>query len=488
MIKKKTKLTIFRTLIDIIANFINKFNLKILKIQKKSVFNLILISSICIVFLYLTYLSIPSFYKNDLHKSFVQDLQKSLNHELSIPKNIKYSIIPRPHFVYNDVKFLDKGDTNISNFAEIKKLKIFISQKNLFNKLKIKPKYIVIDEGNFYFNSNNVKNLNFIFTSKLYTDVLIKNSNLFFKNKSKELITLLSSNYIELEFDKKNKKNSAKLLGKIFNTSIKIESSIDFSSKKNQTSIYLKDLKLKIKNGSSYDKNYSSYNQIKSFRTNLNSNIKLEKKRLYIKSIESNFQLIPLNYAVDVDLNPFSFNSEISLEKININKLGSPVLLEDLIKNFILENKVINGNIIFKIDNIKNNKLIDDLYMVLNLNSGIISFKKTEFKIKKIGNLNILSNSFRLDDDRLTFRGNFNLVVKNEKEFYKKFMIPKKNRFPIRNVEVNCVYSFATNKFYVDKIIFNNDRINIIDIQYEEIDNWPKFKKLIQNSTNFYSG
>ena len=126
--------------------------------------------------------------------------------------------------------------------------------------------------------------------------------------------------------------------------------------------------------------------------------------------------------------------------------------------------------------------------MLINLNSGKISFKKTEFKIKKIGNLNILSNSFQLDDDRLTFRGNFNLVVKNEKEFNKKFMIPKKNRFPISNVEVNCVYSFATNKFYVHKIIFNNDRNNIIDVQFEEINNWPKFKKLIQNSINFYSG
>jgi hypothetical protein len=67
-------------------------------------------------------------------------------------------------------------------------------------------------------------------------------------------------------------------------------------------------------------------------------------------------------------------------------------------------------------------------------------------------------------------------------------MIPKKNRFPIKNVGIISMYSFATNKFYIDKIIFNKDKNNIIDLQYEEINNWAKFKKLIQSSTIFYSG
>ncbi len=488
MIKKKTKFTILRTFTDFIVKFINKFDQKNLKVSKTSIFNFILISSISSVFLYLIYLSIPSFYKNDLHIKLVEDLQKSFNQDLSLPKNIKYSIIPKPHFIYSDVKFLDKDETKISNFAEIKKLKIFISQKNLFNKEKIKSKYIVIEDGNFYFNKNNLKNLNFIFKSKINSDILIKKSNLFYKNNNKELVTLLSSKDIEIKYDKKIQKNSILLIGKIFNTPIKIQSVIDFISKKNNTNILLKDLKLKIKNESIYKKKYSSYNQIKSFRTNLNSKIKIDENRFYIKSIESNFQLIPLNYTMDIDLDPFSFNAAIQLDKINFNKLGSPIIIEDLVKNFILENDVLNGNIFFKIDEIKNNKLIDDLDLLLNLNFGKISFKKSEFKIKKIGNLNILSNSFQLDDNRLNFNGNFNLEVKNEKNFFKKFMIPKKNRFPLKNIQIKSMYSFATNKFYIDKITFNNDKKNIIYLQFEEIDNWAKFKKLVQNSTAFYSG
>ena len=72
-----------------------------------------------------------------------------------------------------------------------------------------------------------------------------------------------------------------------------------------------------------------------------------------------------------------SQNHGTNLMEININKLGSPIIIEDLIKNFILENEVINGSIILKIDEIKNNKLIDDLYMLLNLNFGKISFEKS---------------------------------------------------------------------------------------------------------------
>lgn len=488
MIKKNIKLTILRTLIASITNFFNKFKLKNLKYPKSSYSNLILISVISMFFLYLIYLSIPSFYKNDLNELLTEDLEKSFNQDLSLPKNVKYSIIPAPHFTFSNVKFFNDDETNISNFAEIKELKVFISQKNLFKKSFIKPKYIVVKEGNFYFNKKNLKKLDFIFQSKLHSKIIIKKSNLFFKNQDKELISLLGSKNIQLNIDKKNKKNLITLVGKIFNTPIKIESVIDYLSKNNETSILLKDLKLKIKNTSSYNKSYSSYSEIKSFRTILNNNLKIDNNKLSLKSIDSNFQLVPVDYSIDIELDPFSFNSEISIEKININKLGSPIIIEDLVKNFILENEVINGEIKLKIKDIKNNKLIDHLYILLDLNSGKIFFKETYFKIKKIGYLNILSNNFELVDDRLSFRGNFNLDIENEKNFYKKFMVPKKNRFSLENIKINCQYNFATSKFYIKNIVFNDDVKNIVEFQYEEITNWATFKKLIQKSTKTYSG
>ena len=301
-------------------------------------------------------------------------------------------------------------------------------------------------------------------------------------------MTLINSKNIQLKYDNKKKKNFVSLNGNIFNTPIKIESNVDYISKTNETNILLKDLKLKIKNLSDYKKKYSSYNEIKIFRTELNNNLKIDDDKLLINSSFSNFQLIPVDYQIDIDLDPFYFNSKIYLEKMNISQINSPIIFEDLIKNFVLGNNVINGKINFKIDEVKNNKIIENLNINLKFNSGEIFFKDANFKVKKIGNLSILSNSFELDDDRLILNGIFNLEIKNEKNFYRKFMVSKKNRFSLTKIKFEFVYNFATNKFYINKIIFNDDLKNIIDLQYEEVSNWAKFKKLIQNSTEYYSG
>ena len=488
MIKKKIKLTNFHTFVNLITSFFNKFDPKNIKNSKHSHLFLSLITFIIILFLYLVYLSIPSFYKNEVHDNLLNRLQNSFNQNLSLPKNIKYSIIPSPHFIYSDIKFLNDKNDKIISFAEIKELKIYISQKNLFNQSKIKVKYITIDKGNFYFDRENIKKLDFIFNSKISSDIIINNSNLFFKNKNKELVTLINSKNIKLKYDNKKKKNFVSLNGNIFNTPIKIESNVDYISKTNETNILLKDLKLKIKNLSDYKKKYSSYNEIKIFRTELNNNLKIDDDKLLINSSFSNFQLIPVDYQIDIDLDPFYFNSKIYLEKMNISQINSPIIFEDLIKNFVLGNNVINGKINFKIDEVKNNKIIENLNINLKFNSGEIFFKDANFKVKKIGNLSILSNSFELDDDRLILNGIFNLEIKNEKNFYRKFMVSKKNRFSLTKIKFEFVYNFATNKFYINKIIFNDDLKNIIDLQYEEVSNWAKFKKLIQNSTEYYSG
>ena len=70
----------------------------------------------------------------------------------------------------------------------------------------------------------------------------------------------------------------------------------------------------------------------------------------------------------------------------------------------------------------------------------------------------------------------------------KNLWFQKKNRFSLENIKINCQYNFATSKFYIKNIVFNDDVKNIVEFQYEEITNWATFKKLIQKSTKTYSG
>jgi len=127
LVKQYNKLNIF---------FLNKF-----KFQKKSKdknevsdFNKILISSIALLFIYMFYLLIPILYD----KSWVQNnietkLSDEFKIDFSVSSKISYEILPSPNFTLEDVKILTNIENNPVEVAEIKKLKVYISQKNFFN-------------------------------------------------------------------------------------------------------------------------------------------------------------------------------------------------------------------------------------------------------------------------------------------------------------------------------------------------------------------
>ena len=85
-------------------------------------------------FLYLLYLSIPSLYDTGrVQKALYEGLSDETGLNLSLSSNITYRILPSPHFFIKDAKiFYDKQDVS-SEIAEIKNLRVFIKQKNLFN-------------------------------------------------------------------------------------------------------------------------------------------------------------------------------------------------------------------------------------------------------------------------------------------------------------------------------------------------------------------
>ena len=88
-----------------------------------------------VFFLYLLYLSIPSLYDTGrVQKALYKGLSDETGLNLSLSSNITYRILPSPHFLYKNTKiFYDKDDVS-NEIAEIKNLRVFINQKNLFNK------------------------------------------------------------------------------------------------------------------------------------------------------------------------------------------------------------------------------------------------------------------------------------------------------------------------------------------------------------------
>ena len=62
--------------------------------------------------------------------------------EFSLTPEISYSILPKPHFQINDVIIFNKQDDFQKEIAQVKKLKIYLYQKNFLKKQKLKIKSI----------------------------------------------------------------------------------------------------------------------------------------------------------------------------------------------------------------------------------------------------------------------------------------------------------------------------------------------------------
>ena len=141
---------------QIVKTFNNLINKTIFKVQNKtnnnfkiSNFNKYLIIVVSLLFFYLFYLLIPTFYE----KKWVQtNIESRLLNEFKLNLNtsadISYRILPSPHFLIKyskiSIKTLEK-----KSIAEIKNLKVFISQNNFFDKDRMNIKEVNIDDANF---------------------------------------------------------------------------------------------------------------------------------------------------------------------------------------------------------------------------------------------------------------------------------------------------------------------------------------------------
>ena len=108
---------------------------------KTTNFNRYLIGFVILIFIYLFYLSLPSIYeKNWVQKTIEKQLSSEYNLNFSISSEISYEILPSPHFNVKNAKIIYDS----KKISEIKVLKIFIYQKNLFIKENLEIKKILI--------------------------------------------------------------------------------------------------------------------------------------------------------------------------------------------------------------------------------------------------------------------------------------------------------------------------------------------------------
>ena len=505
---KKYKIHKFDNNIINIFDKLNKFDVSIInkfynnKFSQISNFNKTLIFLIFTLFIYLFYLSIPSLYdKGRLQKVLTEKLINEFKINLSISPEITYSILPAPHFLIKNAKIFNDNLENPKELSQIKELKIFISQKHLYDESALSIESFLIKKANIFFQTEDLKYFSKFKKNKFSPKkISIEKSKVFFKDKDNELITIFSISNLDSFYALEKKLNQIIANGEIFNIPYKIKWVKDFDTELNSTTlINLNRLKIKIKN-LFLIKEKKSINEIIVNNSNLTTNYEIKNNSIVFDSSNSKINNIKVEYDGKVNLKPFNIKLNINLNDYNITKvLKSPSILIELLNSELFFNKNLSGNIALNTMDNSNNRLFNSSKILFNLKNGKIDLNNSFLISDKIGKLNLTNSKLFLNNGELIFKSSFVMDVDSQKDFYRIFQIPKNNRINLKKLLFDLEINIFKNKIIFNDFMFNDssldlsENVKIFLNNYNNTDNnffdkWINVKLFVNNLFSNYEG
>jgi hypothetical protein len=491
----------------IVKKFNNLIKKTIFNVQNKtnnkltiSNFNKYLITFIGLLFFYLFYLLIPLLYdKGWVQNNIENKILNEFKINISASRDISYRILPSPHFLIKDSKILIDNVNSKKSIADIRSLKVFLSQKNFFNKKKMKLKKITIDNANFTLLRNELKIIN-DYSNNQFSNKKIKiiNSNIFFKDNLNEIITIIKINKAIALFDNEKKINLFKLEGNVFGVlftfNIKGQNN---SSKNREINFKAKSLKLDISNVSIAENTKSSIgkNTVSFLNSQIRSKYSIKKELITFESDKSRLNNSKVNYKGKLSINPFDLDLDIDLSEYKISKLfnAHPILIE-----FIKTGLLFNENLSLDLSIVAKSSELNALFHVVKINSNIVNGKlnldKTLFINNDIGFLELSNSHVFLENNELTLNTDILINIENSKPLFSFLNTSKKSRKKIENILINLNYNFLTNAIRFNNIKIDNNEMNnqflnlIEDFNDNNLDNLIKVKNLLNKLLNSYEG
>ena len=491
----------------IIKYFNNSIQRTIFKVQNKtnnnfniSVLNKYLIAFIIGLFIYLFYLLLPLMYnKTWVQKNIENKLLNEFRINLNTSADITYRILPAPHFLIKDSKINVNDDGKKTSIAEIKVFQVFLSQANFLDKEKMNIKKIVINNANFTLLENNIKLLK-NFSKKDFSNkkIIIKNSNIFFKNKLKEVIFITKVESGFFFFDNKKLLNFLNLEGEVFN----IPFDFNFLNRNDDTkyeevNLNFKSLKLDIFNQLFIDKdNLIIGESIISFLKNtIKTKYNIEEKLIIFKSDKSRMNNLQVNYDGLLSINPFNLDLNIYLTNYRISKLFNiNSIVTEFIKSELLFNENISINTSLFIDSSTQNTLFKNVEINFNVVSGKINFDKTMLTNNEMGSLKLSNSNLFFKDNNLIFNSDILIDVKNPDRLFSFLNTNKSLRKDFKNILINLDYHFLDkqikfNSVKVDNIKINDELLMIMDgFKGNDLNNFNNNRRLVNQLLEAYDG
>ena len=434
-----------------IESYFNKLRLFILSLKKFKFDrnNKVFLGFVAVVFLTLTYFLIPTAYNKKLIQSEIENqIFQKYQIDIKFNNQISYNLFPKPNFSSKGLSIL----RNEKDIGIVKNFKIFIGFKNFFRINQIQTLDLVLDKSEF-----NIKKDDLVFFSNLMkiepnkNKMIIKNSNIFFKNKADEVLFINQIKNSSLYFDLQNLKNVFTSKNKIFNVPYKFIAKNDKLNKSLDLKIVSKKLVLKIENKTDYGKQNNTGALKVTFKNKNNLfNYDINKDSL-------NFDLKDTNRFYDglIEFKPFYLETDLNYEGLNLKNFSNPLFIE-IFRSQILNNENLNAKINLDIKNIYDFDRFSDLSLKFKIEQGKMIFSKSKIKWKN--NVNILFEDTNLDfeNEKISLNGRMIINIEDKNDFYKSFQINKGLRKDLKNIELDFNYDFNENRIYFDNLRFDN--------------------------------
>jgi hypothetical protein len=492
---------------QIAKNFNNLIKKTIFKVQNKtntkfkiSTFNKFLITFIGILFFYIFYLLLPLLYDKGWVKDNIETkLLSEFKIDLSSFKDISYRILPAPHYLIKDSKILLNSLKNPESIADVKNFKIFISQKNLFNKEKMTIKNITINEANFFLLRSDFKILNNSNNNKFSNKKIeIKKSNIFFKDNLEEIIAIVKINRAILFFEDKELLNLFNLKGNVFTIpfTLEVKNTNDLIKKK-EINFKAKSLNLNVFNESVVEQNNQviGKNIISFLNSTISTQYEVDDKFITFISNSSRINGSKIKYNGELSINPFDLNLNIILNDYKISQLFKRnSIFTELLKSelFFNENITLNTSLIVK-SNTKN-QIFHKAEIYFTIKNGKINLDNTKFINNDIGLFKLDNSNVFYENNKLVLNTDLLLDVKDSNRLFSFLNTSKKSRKEIRNILINLNYDFLSNEIQFNNIKINNSDmegqfLNIIDgFKDNSPNNLIKSRRLFNQLFDVYDG
>ena len=457
---------------------IENFNIPdyVSRLRKKNPFGTI-ISFIALIFLFSLYFTIPTFYS---YENYDKEIQRKVSEDFKLNlrniSGVTYLMLPQPHFLIEECDIYFLNDPN-EKILKTKHLKINIFSKNFHKKDKIEFKSIHLNKEDLDLQFIDIKNFYNHLKNNITKPIFIYNSNIFFKDQNKEIISISKIKKFSYFFDYQNKSKKLNILGNLFGSNFKFNWIKDFSNPYTTlSSINFKNPNLKISN--EFNKESEDFTKaetkISFLRNNLDLNYKFNQDG--IELIDNGRKIINHSKLIgNITLDPFFFNLNLILSGISIE-----TVLNNLFSNLHKTNQSVNfnfnGNLKINLNEI-NSRLFENLIININFLDERISLNNSSLNLKKIGKINFADPSIYQKNQKIFIKSKIKFDVEDQQELYKRFLIPRQNRIDLNKVYFEVEYNVDDGNYFLSNINFNKS--NNTQTVFYEINNIQQLNNLV---------